>query len=65
MCSGMRGASTIDWLTQLPAWEASAALALNTLFSEVVVCLLLIGVARTRLLWQSIGLDLQLVEVKT
>lgn len=51
--------------SQLPDWGASAALALNTLFPEVVVCLLLIDVERTRVLLQSIGLDLQLVEVKT
>lgn len=51
--------------SQLPDWGASAALALNTLFPEVVVSLLLIDVERTRVLLRSIGLDLQLVEVKT
>lgn len=51
--------------SQRPDWGALAALALNTLFPEVVLCLLLIDVERTRVLLQSIGLDLQLVEVKT
>ncbi len=51
--------------SQLPDWGAASALALKTLRAEVVVCLLLLQVERTRLLLQSVGLDLQLVEVKT
>lgn len=51
--------------TQLPDWGQAAALALEILLPQVVVCLLLIKLERSRSLLLSVGLDLQLVEVKT
>ncbi len=51
--------------TELPDWGKAAALALQSLLPEVAVCLLLIRVEQSRTLLQSLGLDLQLVEVKT
>jgi uncharacterized membrane protein YhdT len=51
--------------TELPDWGESAALALKTLLPEVVLCLLLFKVEQACSLLQSVGLDLQLVEVKT
>ncbi len=51
--------------SQLPDWGQSAAFALKMLFPEILVSLLLINLERSRSLLQSVGLDLQLVEVKT
>lgn len=51
--------------SQLPDWGQSAAFALQMLFPEILVGLLLINLERSRSLLQSVGLDLQLVEVKT
>lgn len=51
--------------TDLPDWAKAAALALQLLLPEVLVCLLLIQVEQSRHFLQSFGLDLQLVEVKT
>jgi len=51
--------------TDLPDWAKAAALALQLLLPEVLVCLLLIQVEQSRHLLQSFGLDLQLVAVKT
>lgn len=51
--------------TALPDWGASAALALKTLLPQVALCLLLLHLERSRALLQSVGLDLQFVEVKT
>lgn len=51
--------------TELPDWGKAAALALQLLLPEVAVCLLLIQVEQSRMLLQSLGLDLQLVEAKT
>ncbi|MEP0915081.1 transposase [Leptolyngbya sp. GB1-A1] len=49
----------------LPDWGASATLAMKLLLPEVVICLLLVYLEQARPLFQSLGLDLQLVEVKT
>ncbi|WP_088894793.1 transposase [Leptolyngbya ohadii] len=49
----------------LPDWGASATLAMKLLLPEIVVCLLLVYLEQTRPLFQSLGLELQLVEVKT
>ncbi len=51
--------------SQLPDWGQSAAFALKMLFPEILVGLLLINLERSRSLLQSVGLDLQLVEVNT
>jgi hypothetical protein len=51
--------------TELPAWGEVAALARKKLLPEVVMCLLLINVEQSRSLLQAVGLDLQLVAVKT
>lgn len=51
--------------SQRPDWGQSAAFALKMLFPELLVCLLLINLERSRSLLQSVGLDLLLVEVKT
>lgn len=50
---------------QAPDWGQSAALALKRLLPEVVMCLTLLRVEQSRSLLRSVGLDLQLVEVKT
>jgi hypothetical protein len=49
----------------LPDWGESSALALKLLLPEVVMYSLLIKVEQSRSLLQSVGLDLQLVELKT
>lgn len=51
--------------TSLPDWGEAAALALEILLPHVVIRLLLINVQQSRSLLQSVGLDLQFVEVKT
>lgn len=51
--------------TALPDWGESAALALKMLLPEVLMGLLLLHVERSRSLLQSVGFDLQLVELKT
>jgi hypothetical protein len=51
--------------TDLPDWSKAAALTLQLLLPEVLVCLLLIQVEQSRHLLQSFGFDLRLVEVKT
>jgi Transposase DDE domain len=51
--------------TDLPDWTKAAALALQLLFPQVLVCLLLIQVEQSRDLLQSLGFDLQLVEIKS
>jgi hypothetical protein len=45
--------------------ETSAALALQQLLPKVFMCLLLLNVEQSRSLLQAVGLDLQLVAVKT
>jgi hypothetical protein len=49
----------------LPDWGESSALALKLLLPEVLMYLLLINVEQSPSLLQSVGLDLQLVELKT
>jgi hypothetical protein len=49
--------------SELPDWGACANLALQTLFPEVVVSLLLLEVERTRPLLKAFGLELQLTAV--
>ncbi len=49
----------------LPDWGESSALALKLLFPKVGMYSLLRKVEQSRSLLQSVGLDLQLVELKT
>lgn len=51
--------------SHLPDWAQAAALALKLLLPEVLICSLLIKTQQSRALLQSVGLDLQLVELKT
>ncbi|HIK42735.1 transposase [Thermoleptolyngbya sp. M55_K2018_002] len=51
--------------SHLPDWAEAAAAALQSLFPEVVVCLLLTKLERHRELLRSVGFDLQLVAGKT
>jgi hypothetical protein len=51
--------------SHLPDWAQAAALALELLLPEVLICSLLMKIQQSRALLKSVGLDLQLVELKT
>lgn len=52
-------------LGDLPDWASAANLALQLLFPQVLVCLLLIQVEQSRHLLHSYGLALRLIDIKT